>query len=194
MFKIVAAMSGLMLLGAFPYANAATDLFECRAKIVDLKTGDSVESVGSAAGYRMVTPNSPGGQPYPPDVEVTRSEAKLSIALEGRATSYKVDFNLHYGFAKRPIGNPTEARQYICDEVLVQSCQNNSCSSANSVCFTMPDPFDSKFGWNSTSLSQNVPVFNEQLLRPLDTIIPLGPNDPNGARATVSCKFLGTYL
>jgi hypothetical protein len=194
MFRTVAAISGLIFFGALSTAHATTDIFECRAKIVDLKTNDSTESVGSAAGYRMVTPNSSTGQPYPSDMEVTKAEAKTSHTLNGKTTSYKVDFNLQYGFAKRPIGNPTEARQYICNQVSLQGCQNGGCSAASNICLVIPDPFDPKYGWSQTSLSQNVPVFNEQLLRPLDTIIPIDPNDPNGAHVTVSCKFQGTYL
>ena len=194
MLRTIVVISGLIFFGAFSKAHATTDVFECRAKIVDLKTNDSTESVGSAAGYRMVVPNSPTGQPYPSDMEVTQAEAKTSLTLNGKTTSYRVRFNLQYGFAKRPIGNPTDARAHLCHLVSLARCQNGQCYGTGDICAVIPDPFDPKYGWSPTSLSQNIPVFNEQLLRPLDTIIPIDPNDPNGAHVTVSCKFQGTYL
>ena len=46
----------ILLLGGFANAQVSADTFECRAKIVDLKTNDTVESVGMAAGHRVVTP------------------------------------------------------------------------------------------------------------------------------------------
>ncbi|MBX2988008.1 MAG: hypothetical protein KF802_08920 [Bdellovibrionaceae bacterium] len=187
-----------LLVGGFAHAQVIADTFECRAKIVDLKTNDTAESVGMAAGHRIVTPiDSSTGQPYPSNMEVSKGEAKLSLALNGKINSYKVDFNLQYGFAKRSLPNPTEARQYVCNQVTLQSCQNGemgSCAAASTICVVIPDPFDPKYGWSETILIQKVPVFNEKLLRPLDTIVPIDPNDPNGARVTVSCKFQGTYL
>lgn len=188
-----------LIIGSF--AHAAVDMFECKAKIVDLKTNDTAESVGITAGYRMVTPiDSSTGQPYPPDMEVSKAEAHVNLALSGKTNSYKVDFNLQYGFAKRSLPNPTEARQYVCNQVSLQSCKNGqrdqlgTCTSANTVCVVIPDPFDTKYGWSKTSLIHDVPTFNERLLRSLDTIVPIDPNDPNGARITVSCKYQGTYL
>ena len=67
-------------------------------------------------------------------------------------------------------------------------------SGANNICATHPDPFNDKYGWTKTSVVQKIPVFNEQLLRPFDTIIPIDESHPNGARATVSCKFKNTYF
>ena len=190
-----------LLVSGFAHAQVIADMFECRAKIVDLKTNDTAESVGMAAGHRIVTPiDSSTGKPYPPDMEVSKSEAKLSLALNGKTNTYKVDFNLQYGFAKRSLPNPTEARQYVCNQVSLQSCTNGqngemgTCSAASNICLVIPDPFDPKYGLSETSLIQNVPMFNEKLLRPLDTIVPIDPNDPNGAHVTVSCKFQGTYF
>jgi len=188
--KIAVIIAGLALWGSMSHAQGIiTDLFECRAKIVNLKTNESAESVGIAAGNRIVTSTQ-----QPTNFEMTTAEAELSLALNGQITTYKVDFNLHYGFAKRPVGNPTEARQYVCNQVSLQSCQNGQCSAASDICVPVPDPFDPTYGWSVTSMIQNVPMFNEQLLRPLDTIMPISPEDPNGAHVTVSCKFKGTYF
>lgn len=189
MKRIAAIVSVIALWGSFSEAQVIADLFECNAKITDLKTNESAESVGIAAGNRIVTPTQ-----QPTNFEMTTAEAKLSLTLNGRSSTYKVDYDLHYGFAKRPLGSPIEARQFICHQVSLESCQGNSCSAANNTCVTFLDPFDPKYGWSTTSMIQNVPMFNEQLLRPFDTIIPVDENDPNGARVTVSCKFKGTYF
>lgn len=182
-----------------PQAFAITDIFDCTAKIVDLKTNESAESVGQVAGYRMVTPNSVTGQPYPNGTEVTQSETSLSLRLNGKDSSYRVDFGVKYGFAQRSINGP-EARQYTCNRVTLQRCDNNAnpnsnCSVASNVCFVQPDPFDPVYGWTPINdFIHNVPAFNEKLLRPLNTIIPISEDDPNGAHVTVSCKFTGTYF
>lgn len=178
-------------------ALAVTDIFDCTAKIVDLKTNDIAESVGQVAGYRMVIPNSTTGQPYPKGTEVTQSETSLSLRLNGKSSSYRVDFGIKYGFAQRSI-NGREARQYTCNRITLQSCDNNpnpDCSVASNVCFVEPDPFDPIYGWTPINdFVQNVPAFNGKLLRPLDTIIPISKDDPNGAHVTVSCQFTGTYF
>lgn len=189
MKRIAVIVSVIALWGSFSQAQVIADLFECSAKITDLKTNESAESVGIAAGNRIVTPTQ-----QPANYEMTTAEAKLSLTLNGRSSTYKVDYNLHYGFAKRPIGSPTEARQFVCNQVSLHSCQGSRCSSANESCVTLPDPFNPIYGWSMTSMIQNVPMFNEQLLRPLDTIITVNENDPNGARVTVACKFKGTYF
>ncbi len=189
-----------LLSSGFAHAQVIADMFECRAQIVDLKTDDSAESVATTAGRRVVTPiDFSTGLPYPSGMEVSKAEAKVSLALNGKVNTYKVDFNLQYGFAKRHLPRPTEARQYVCNQVSLQRCtkgQNGemgTCFATSSMCLAIRDPFDPKYGWSETSLIQNVPVFNEKLLRPLDTIVPIDQNDPNGAHVTVSCKFQGTY-
>lgn len=189
MIRTVVMISGFLIFAGLPKALATTDLFECRAKIVDLKTNDSAESVGTAAGYRMVTLNT-----VPSDTEITYAEAKTSLRLNNKKTSYKVDLHLRYNFATRPIANLTEARQQVCNQVFLEGCRNGKCSAATNLCVVVPDPFNPNYGWSQTSLSQNIPVFNEQLLQPVDTVIPLSPNDPDGGHVTVSCKFQGTYL
>lgn len=188
------------VISSFAHAQVIADLFECRAKIVDLKTNDSAESVGLAVGRRIVTPiNSSTGQPYPSNMEVSKAEAKMSLALNGRDTFYRVNLNLNYAFAKRNLPNPTEAKQFLCNQTELQSCQTsqnnqNNCFATATACLVAPDPFDPTFGWSDTGLIQKVPTFNEKLLRPFDTIIPIDSNDPNGAHVTVSCKFQGTYF
>jgi hypothetical protein len=194
MFKSALTILTVWTFSGMPMASATTDMFECTSKVTDLNNNESVESTAVVAGYRLVTPNTPEGKPYPAGIEVTRGEAKTSIGFSRNDMNYKADLTLKYGFARRPIGNSNEARQFVCGQVAWMGCKNKACVGTTDVCLSLDDPFDGKYGWSHTILSKNVPVFNEQLLRPIDFVTPVGPNESDRTRVTINCILKGTYL
>ena len=177
--------------GSLSHAQGVvTDLFECQTKLVDLKTNEAAESISDLAGVRMITPD------QSMDYGTTMASTQSSLTLDGRRARYTVGMTLNYGFAVRPIPHSVEARQQVCNALSITICSkenNGTCSASATVCTVSPDPFDPKYGWSETTVNQGVPVFNEKLLRPVDTILPIGPEYPNGAHLTASCKLKGTF-
>lgn len=170
------------------------DMFECRAKITDLKTNDSSEIMQTIASHRDIETNLSFGERYPEDITVQKGSSRLSLSLSEPTYAYRIDFDLISRFAVKTIDSIPFARTTVCQSLSYQGCQKNkTCSLVLRLCSVNPDPFDQNSKWAQTTIVDGIPQFLTNKLIVKDEIIPRHQDEPNGARVQVGCAFKGTF-